>query len=36
MSKKALVSNFNAMEDNDTMTYDTQEISKDFKIYFQT
>ena len=31
MPNKKLISNFSAMEDNDTLTYDTRSISKVFK-----
>ena len=31
MPNKTLISNFNMMEDNDTLTYDTRSISKVFK-----
>ena len=31
MPNKTLISNFNVMEDNDTLTYDTRSISKVFK-----
>ena len=31
MPNKTLISSFNAMEDNDTLTYDTRSISKVFK-----
>ena len=34
MPNKAVVSNFNAIEENDTLTYDTRSISKIFKNLF--
>ena len=34
MSNKMLISNFNAIEENDTLTYDTCSISKSFKNFF--
>ena len=36
MPNKTLISNFNAMEDNDTLTYDTRTISKVFKNFFSS
>ena len=35
MPNKTLISNFNAMEDNDTLNYDTHSISTVFKTSFQ-
>ena len=35
MPNKTLISNFNAMEDNDTLNYDTHAISTVFKTSFQ-
>ena len=34
MSNKTVISNFNAIEENDTLTYDTNTISKTFKNFF--
>ena len=34
MSIKTVISNFNAIEENDTLTYDTNTISKIFKNFF--
>ena len=34
MPNKTLISNFNVMEDNDTLTYDTRSISTIFKNLF--
>ena len=34
MPNKTVISNFNAIEENDTLTYDTHSISKVFKIFF--
>ena len=34
MPNKTLISNFNAMEDNDTLTYDARSISTVFKNFF--
>ena len=36
MANKNLISNFSAMEDNDTLTYDTRSISKVFKNLFSS
>ena len=36
MPNKKLISNFSAMEDNDTLTYDTRSISKVFKNLFSS
>ena len=36
MPNKTLISNFNAMEDNDTLTYDTRTISKVFKNFLSS
>ena len=36
MLNKTLISNFSAMEDNDTLTYDTRSISKFFKNFFSS
>ena len=36
MPNKTLILNFNAMEDNDTLTYDTRSISKIFKNLFSS
>ena len=36
MTNKTVISNFNAIEENDTLTYDTRSISKIVKISFQT
>ena len=36
MPSKTVISNFNAIEENDTLTYDTRSISKIFKNSFQT
>ena len=32
--KRTVISNFNAIEENDTLTYDTRSISKIFKNFF--
>ena len=34
MPKRTVISNFNAIEENDTLTYDTRSISKIFKNFF--
>ena len=34
MPKRTVISNFNAIEENDTLTYDTRSISKIFKHFF--
>ena len=34
MPNKTVISNFSAVEENDTLTYDTRSISKIFKSYF--
>ena len=34
MSNKTVISNFNATEENDTLTFDTNTISKTFKNFF--
>ena len=34
MSNKTVISSFNAIEENDTLTYDTRSISKIFKNFF--
>ena len=34
MPKRTVISNFNAIEENDTLTYDTRSISKTFKNFF--
>ena len=34
MPNKTVISNFNAIEENDTLTYDTRSISKIFKHFF--
>ena len=36
MPDKTLISNFSAMEDNDTLTYDARSISKFFKNFFSS
>ena len=36
MPKRTVISNFNAIKENDTLTYDTRSVSKILKIYFQT
>ena len=36
MPNKTLILNFNAMEDNDTLTYDTRSICKIFKNLFSS
>ena len=36
MPNKTLISNFNAMEDNDTLTYETRTISKVFKNFLSS
>ena len=36
MPNKTLISNFNAMEDNDILTYDTRTISKVFKNFLSS
>ena len=34
MPNKTVISNFNAIKENDALTYDTRSISKIFKIFF--
>ena len=34
MANKMVISNFNAIEENDTLTYDTSSISKNFLNFF--
>ena len=34
MPNKTVISNFNAIEENDTLTYDTRSISKILKYFF--
>ena len=36
MPNRTLISNFNAMQDNDTLTYDTRSISTVFKNFFSS